>query len=382
VNSLLEFAGNLIEENEGVVEWSDSKDRFQALLPQEIQHHLGLPESLVTISGRTEAAAEPSPTPIGIPIDFGTELLDRAIPMALETGRTASVRMPSPPSRKQAGLDPGSCFGFPNATFKETGEHESWLDYWLWSFEVAAEADERREEVHHVCVSSVGAGCPELPDLIFRQALDWQPLSVEPSDFTNKKLDTLFMAACDRAIRQADERMAEFKETVVRHHLRDINRIETYFKDLSDEMEEEIRRRQMTGTDLDIRKEKIHQLAGEKFRKLAALKEKYRLRLTFRPLTLLLARLPVRRCDLLIKRRKGQRSLGLTYNLLSKRFDPMACEACGADTYTLGFCDDSLHLLCAACLLRYTNEKACPCCRGKRPPSKVDEILKRLGMSG
>jgi hypothetical protein len=376
MDSLLEFTGNLIEESDGAVEWRDSKDSFQAILPEDVRHRLGLPDSLVTISDGTRATEEPGCIPIG----FGTELLERAIPMALEIGRTASVRMPAPSSRKQSGLAPGRHFNFPNATFKEKGDHESWLDYWLWSFDVAAEADERREEVHHICISSSGAGCPELPELILHHASDWEPLKVKASEFPDKKLDTLFMVACDRVLRQADERLVEFKETVTRHHLRDIRRIETYFRDLSNEMEEEPRRRQLKWADLGVRREKIDQLAGEKSRKLSALKDKYRLRLTLRPLALLLARLPVRRCDLLVKRRKGQRQLSFVYNLLSKRFDPMACDSCGADTFTLGFCDDALHALCAACLESYTNQKKCPRCRGKRPPSKIDGVLKRLGI--
>jgi hypothetical protein len=375
MNSLLEFTSTLIEENDGAVEFSDSKNSFQAILPEDVRHRLGLSESLVTISDGACAAEDP---PI-IPIGFGTELLERAIPLALEIGRTASVRMPALSSRKQPDLNPGRHFSFPNATFKEKGDHESWLDYWLWSFNVAAEADERREEMHHLCVSSSGAGCPELPELIFQQASDWEPLMVAASEFSNEKLETLFMVACDRALRQVDESIAEFKETITRHHVRDIRRIETYFRDLSSEMEQEIRRRQLQGADLEIRREKINQLAGEKSRKLSGLKDKYKLRLTLRPLALLLARLPVRRCDLLVKRRKEQRRLSLVYNLLSKGFDPMACEACGAGTYTIGFCDDALHVLCPACLSIYTHRKKCPRCRGKRPPLKIDGVLRGLG---
>jgi len=286
--------------------------------------------------------------------------------------------MPALSSRKQAGLEPGRYFNFPNATFKEKGDRESWHDYWLWSFEVAAEADERCERVHHICISSSGACCQDLPEPILHQASDWEPLNIKASEFPDKVLDTLFLVACDRTLQQVDEILSEFKETVTRHHVRDIRRIETYFQDLSNEMEAEIRRRQLKGADLEIRRDKISQLASEKSRKLSALKDKYMLRLTLRPLTLLLARIPVRRCDILVKRRKGQRRLSFVYNLLSREFDPMACEACGADTYTLGFCDDALHVLCGVCLSVYTDRKKCPRCQGKRPPSKIEGVLRRL----
>ena len=376
MDNLLEFACRLIEENNGDVEWHDSKNSFDALLTEDVQHRLGLQESLITISDGRYAGAETNSVPIG----FGTELLERAIPMAIETGRTASVRMRPPSGRKRSELDPGYCFSFPNATFKVKRDHESWLDYWLWSFDLAADADDRREEVHHVCISSSGAGCADLPVLILDQASGWETLKVKESEFPENTLNTLFIVACDRALRRIDESLAGFKETVTRHHSRDILRIDTYFQDMSNEMEEEIQRRQLTGSELEIRREKMKQLAAEKSRKLSALKEKYRLRLTLHPLALLLARLPVRCCDILVKRRKRERQLSLVYNLLSKEFDPLVCEACGADTYTLGFCDDALHVLCTSCMSIYANQKTCPRCKRKRPPSKIEEVLRRLGI--
>ena len=376
MDNLLEFACSLIEESDGAVDWHDSKNSFEALVSEDVQHRLGLPESLITISDRRYTGAETDSIPIG----FGTELLERAIPMAIETGRTASVRMPPPSGRKRSELNPGYYFGFPNATFKVKRDHESWLDYWIWSFDVAADADERREEVHHVCISPSGAGCADLPVLVFDQASGWETLKVKASEFSERTLNTLFIVACDRVLRRIDESLTGFKETVMRHHSRDIRRIDTYFQDMSNEMEEEIQRRQLTGPELEIRKDKMKQLAGEKSRKLSALKEKYRLRLTLRPLGLLLARLPVRRCDILVKRRKRERQLSLVYNTLSKEFDPLVCEACGADTYALWFCDDALHVLCASCMSIYTNRKTCPRCQRKRPPSKIEGVLRRLGI--
>jgi len=376
MNSLLKFAGNLIEESKGAVEWEEAQDSFQALLPEDVRYRLGLPESFVTISDGTDVPEEADHHCIG----FGTSLLERAISMAIELGPTASMRMPLVSSRKQTEPDPGRHFSFPNATFKLKGNRESWFDYWLWTFVVSAEADERHEEVHQVCVSSSGACCRELPELILDQALDWDRLKVETSEFQESKLNALFMIACDRALRQLDERLSGFKETVKRHHVRDIRRIETYFQNLRQEMEEEIQRRQLEGAALDIREEKMRRLAGEKSAKLLALQDKYRLRLKIRPITLLLARLPVRRFDLLVNRRKKQKRISVLYNLLSKRFDPVPCEACGEDTYTLGFCDDALHILCTSCLAQFKAQKKCFRCRGKRAPSTIKQVLKRLGL--
>ena len=381
MSNLLQFANNLIEESDGVVEWEAGEKTCKALLPGEVQRRLGLSESLVSLTDntRTGGNGEDDASDM-VPIGYGTEFLERAIPMALEMGKTAALRMPYLVSRKKSDKDAGDYFSFPNSAFKEKGSHESTLDYWLWSFEVAADADERHEAVHHTCVSTDGVDCPLLPELILGQASHWEPLTVKPMEFSQKRLNALFITACDRTLWRVRESLSGFKDKVLRHHVRDIQRIETYFEDLKGEMADEIKRRNLKGADLEIRREKIQALSGEKSAKLAALEDKYRVRLTIRPLTLLLARLPVRRHDLLIKRRKGERRISVVYNLLSREFDPMACEACGMDTYSLGFCDDALHLLCPSCLAVFANRKKCPRCSGKRPPGGMSDVLRHQGI--
>jgi hypothetical protein len=81
-----------------------------------------------------------------------------------------------------------------------------------------------------------------------------------------------------------------------------------------------------------------------------------------------------------VKRRKKERRISVIYNLLSKDFDPMACEACGTETYSPGFCDHSLHLLCPACLASFAHKKTCPRCCGRKPPQTVQRVLKELGI--
>ena len=378
MSDLLQFAYDLIEEADGVVEWVSGQDRFQALLPDDVRSRLGISGSLVDIHDNTFNALRGESD--NIPIGYGTELLERAIPVALEMGRTAAVRMPYIASRKKSRKDVDDYFSFTNAAFKEKETHDGSLDYWLWSFEAAADADERHEAIHHTCISENGVDCPVLPELILDQGPGWEPLMLEPHAVSKEDLDALFVAACDRTLLRVNESLSGFKSTVLRHHARDIQRIKTYFDDLKREMLDEIKRRNLRGEQLNIRKEKIQRLIEEKSAKLAALNDKYRVRLTVRPLALLLARLPVRYHELLIKRRKGERRISLVYNLFSREFEAMACEACGADTHSLGFCDNALHLLCPSCLSGFEQRKKCPRCRRKRPASGLGGVLRNRGM--
>ncbi len=379
MNELLQFAEHIIESSDGIVEWHGNRRGFEALLSQDVQKGLGLSGSLVNISepGHGERLSGDSET---LTMGYGTELLDRFIPMALDMGCAVAVKMPSATSPKKTALDVGSRFAFTNSAFREKATHKSTVDYWLWSLEVTADADERHQLQYHPCISRHLVHCLALSELIPAHAAQWDPLILKPSEISPEELDRLFVTACHRTIGGLEEGLSEFKTTISRHHLRDMERIETYFLDLTKEMADEIKRRKLTGSDLAVRKEKMAQLSREKVAKISALKDKYRLRVSLRPLALLLARLPVIRCEVLVKRRKKERRISVTYNLLSKDFDPMACEACGRETYSLGFCDHSLHLLCPACLASFTHQKTCPRCRGQKPPQTIERVYKELGI--
>ncbi|EFK09576.1 conserved hypothetical protein [delta proteobacterium NaphS2] len=379
MTELLQFAEQIVESSDGIVEWNAARTGFGALLSEEMQRGLGLADAMVTIAGpgHEQTGSEDSET---LTMGYGTQLLEQLIPMALHMGCAAAVAMPYDASPKKAALNVGSRFAFTNSAFREKGAHMSRVDYWLWSMEVTADADERQQLQYQTCISGNRVACAGLSELIPGQAAQWEPISLKTSEVSQVDLDRLFTVACHRTLEGLEEGLSAFKATILRHHLRDMERIETYFLDLTREMKDEIERRNLTGADLEVRKEKIAQLSREKAAKISALEDKYRLRISIRPLTLLLARLPVIRCDVLLKRRKKERRISVVYNLLSRDFDPLPCEACGVETYSPGLCDDALHLLCPACLAAFTNKKACPRCRGKKPPETLDRVFKHLGI--
>ena len=374
MSTALRFANRLIEESGGDVERHPASDCFQALLPEDVRQELELPKHFVTIRDGTTADKEQNVFPVG----FGTTLLERATKMAMERGRTAAVRMPPVVTTKHVSSDLPRHYVALNASFKTGEENDGFCDYWIWSFAAVAEADERREEQYRVCISSDRVECPGLQHFILGQAADFAEFQPEEDDRLEKKLGALYPVAADRALRRLRQDIPEFVQGVARRHGRDIRSIKAYFEDLRREMEEEIQRQALEGEALQIRRDKQAQLSREESRKLSVLNEKYRLRITIRPWALLLARLPVKHCELLVKRRKGERRISAVYNLLSKSFEPFACEACGTDTYELGFCDQKLHLLCATCLSQCGGRGRCPRCSGRRPPSSLAEVIERL----
>ncbi len=375
---LSDFIKDLVIENGGDVESDPMNGQLQILVPESLRARLGLPDQMVTVS----EAGPDGEHPEAIPLGYGAELLEQAVLTALDTGRTAAVRMPDPRSRKRVRDTLDRRLTFRNATYKLVAEQASWGDYWLWTFNIIAEADERHEKTCHVCISANGAVCATLPELLHQRAEGWTELQVRPAEHPRESIEAAFVAAVDAVLRRMDQELLDFRATVRRHHTRDAKRISDYFEDLRQEMTMEIQRRNLKGQELEIRKEKQVALTKEEASKLAALEEKYRLRLAIEPRALLLARLPVTRCDLLVKRRKGERRISAAFNLLSKHMDPLVCEACGAGTLHPGFCDSKLHLLCEKCLSHSGGRgmPLCPGCKGEAPPTGVEIVLKRRGI--
>lgn len=403
MSQLLEFMEQLVRAHGGAVEREALAARAQALVPDSLAEELGLPEPMVSLvatdifsaaqestkdapGSEGDKAGKPGEEDLpAVPVGYGTELLERAVALASRGGPTAAVRMPPRSLGRSMEEVIERHFVTLNATFRLVGAQETWRDYWLWSFATVAEADERREGVVHVAVSSRGAVVDGLAERLVAQAPGWPELGPEAGrgEAKAEALAGLYPLAAMAAHAELEARTDSFRRGVRRRLRRDAARIDAYFGDLHGEMEAEIRRRRLTGEAREIRREKQAQLQREAESKRSALRDKYRLRLRVQPFALLLARLPVLRCDLLVRRRKKELRLEVDSNGLTGRLDPLACQACGAPTLELGFCDEALHRLCGPCLddSDGRGRRNCPCCQGRRPPASLKAVVRRAQMA-
>jgi hypothetical protein len=107
--------------------------------------------------------------------------------------------------------------------------------------------------------------------------------------------------------------------------------------------------------------------------KVADLKQKYDLRVTVELSQTLELILPVERLHLVIKRRKGERKIGLDWNPMTRRLEPLPDEWNYTPSVTRIVCDDVLHLVsvaghapCKDCGKEYCracHPRECPRCR-------------------
>ena len=64
--------------------------------------------------------------------------------------------------------------------------------------------------------------------------------------------------------------------------------------------------------------------------------DKHRLNVRLQPAKLRTIRLPVMLCFLRVLRKQVSHRLTITWNPLTKRFDPISCSRCAMDTHTIG----------------------------------------------
>ena len=83
-------------------------------------------------------------------------------------------------------------------------------------------------------------------------------------------------------------------------------------------------------------------------RKIAELRERYMLRSSLRLVALVRLDMPALAVKRNVQRRDGEKQITVFWNALTKTFEPLACDHCGAATFCVHFATDII-TRCAAC---------------------------------
>jgi hypothetical protein len=372
MNEPLSLVTNYLAERGAVVE--PAGDEVEVLAPEELAAELGLPGEHSVLAAEERDGAV-------VHVGFGTPLLERVTDRVCQDFVIATVRpdfdLRLPPTRERALREVEILNGVP----KVFDEADMWGWSWLVTFRYVVDMDERLEGMLTVGVTEQGAALPGLLDAWG----DDTNCRDEPDRMATQAALAAAPLMTARATRAAVEHLeARLGPGIGRARRRlgkERARIERYFTDLIADQERAMQRRNLSARTLEVRREKIMATRAEQSAKLAALNEKYALRLEIRPVAALAIRAPARACTLRVKRRKQEVDIKLRFNGLARAFEPLICQACGASTHAVGVCDARHHLLCKACLDKSggAGRRDCPACGGERPGSVEGLIRKRLG---
>jgi hypothetical protein len=334
---LLSFSAQVLERHGGLVE--PESDHLVALLPGTLARELEIPEE--TRLGSEE-----------FPLLYGSPLLDRIIHLATREvpivyGQVEISYL------KKAGFEQllQQDLPFPDGQARVVSRGETRTTYMILVGRYVALSDERKEGLIRAAVSeATGTLIPELEESLPNFPLRYFEPGQVPPHFPGR-LEKIISSALQGARGQAEEQLSEFFSSMRRRLRRDVRNTVEYYGALKREMEESLRNPHLTEIQRRERGAKIQGVAREMESKIADLENKYQVQVTVTACAALRLLVPVVQINILLRYRKLERTLQVTWNPITRRLDPMLCEGCGQTVRVLfpRDRDARISLLCPAC---------------------------------
>jgi hypothetical protein len=314
---------------EGALVDGAEEGRLEAVLPPGLQRQLELGELAVLVENDKEQG--------DMAYGYGAEGLDRIVRVALgQQGRVLAGQVthpvPSPrPPKAYTGLNLSVRVGAITAA-------PAWSLIGLGRY--VATSDDQREGLVRVALPALSGGPVEIPGL---EAFAVEPVDVEelPATVLRAGFHRLRTALVDASV----TRLAGFREAVSRRHRRDAERVDQYFADVRADLARRIGIRK----DTPGLRAKLAALPAEQLRRRSQLVANHALQVTLDLVGLVAIRGPGLDAELIVKRRKHERTLPVRFDGLANQWAPLQCDGCGQNVFAFAMCDDAAHVLCAEC---------------------------------
>ena len=383
MTALRAFVADLLE-GEGAMVEAVEPDGLDVMAPDRLCAEYGWPE-LVRLS--FGAVAPSGAIPIGLEDDW----LDRLGGLLGDRGRVAERQLPmpenaAPPNDPERLID--GAMHLSNAIWRLNGVTPDWSRCLLLAFRYTAISDEKRDGLVWLGFNcSTGAVLGEDLTASLRRALDqadtWQLPSAEASQAAGPLWAADTIASRCRSL--LDDRVRSELEpflAAMRSRLdRDRLRVHAYHDDLRRAalaklagLEGAAGKKASEKTEAAIKREQIRiaTIEREYASKLQDLRNNYALAVKVEWVQALVVVAPVQRHSLLVKRRKGERSIALDWHAAVRRMEPALSDWGDGLGIERIVCDEHLHLTdpagqapCSACSKAYCRAcrpAACPRC--------------------
>jgi hypothetical protein len=328
---LRSFAVDLLEQQGALLEWPEHEESGLVILPRSTAALLECPDSV---------AITAVPTQAGLVVNLTSPFLERAEKLFPPEASELSLKIDTLYLKKSAMDEPvARAFAFPNARVKVLGALADRVEYHYWHFAAMIESDERWEDVVTVVLNSRSRVPLDLPD----------PLN--NSDACTAVLDDIVpdVASAGRAAGGIiTKKSGPFVQRLEERMVRDLKRLKDYYHALLDDASPTRSRRVVDANEQESRKQAVKL---ELDRKIAELRERYMLRPSLRLVALVRLDMPALAVKLNVQRRDGEKQITVFWNALTKTLEPLACDHCGAATFSVHFAAD-ITTRCAACAQR------------------------------
>ena len=369
--TLRDFVVDLLVKEGAVVE-SDGAHCIEFLAPPALQQALRMPEF-----GRLWFGEDP-PADVDR-MTFESDWLERFRLLLGERGRTSRcVFYAEPPviSHPERIVEHGAVLQ--NAVLRLVGVTAAWTRYLLLTFHYTALSDDKRDGIVHLAVNLMNSSAPDdfIPGLMKAVTeLDPNELTIPagarlPAPWSPERANRFVRAALPRRIKSS---VQPFIRGIRRRFDRDLDRLFDYYNRL---WQESLERLNKQGGEVKPNSSRLGAIEREYGAKVADLEKNYALKVEVENVQTLEVVMPVRRFELLIKRRKKERRVLLDWNPIVRRLEPLPCEFSFTSEGGRVVCDEALHLVslpahgpCPECGKEYCracHPLTCPKCRSHK----------------
>jgi len=355
VKEVIEIKGGMAEESQNGI--------LEMLLPLDLRKKLSCKEykEICFLPGCEE----------GEFITYGSPLLDKVISLTEEIGETAEVFIEDIRLKKE-NLTSLIENRFTFANSKKLGRlltRRMIGSYLLINFRVSIISDEKKEKIVTTITDEHSLRTPmELIDPFlglrsyYREEKPEMVMEKQP-------LEKVYEKAKRAAIKALDEDIKDLEASNLRRLKRDIGRIWNYYGELKKELRKKAMRRPFS-EEKDKLTSKIEAINMEFEKKRHDLIDKYALKVSLKPINACRIYLPKMIIEYEVQRKTLKKKMNFIWNPLLRNIEPLVCEACLEDIYTIYLCNE-LHLIGPKCYSKCSKcgKKICKKCFPERCPN-------------
>ena len=391
MGALRDFVADLLE-NEGAAIEPQEPDGLDVVAPDQVRSAFGWPQ-LVRLGFGPQLPS--GATPIGLEGDW----LDRFGALLGGRGRLAERQLVlphevAPPNDAERLID--RAIELPNAIWRLRKSGPTWTRCLLLAFRYTAVSDEKREGLiwfGYNCAT----GAVLTDDLLKRlrsnlaHDMDWRVPDPESSRAAAPIWNV--QALSERVTRLLEHHVSRdlepFLRAMRRRLGRDLIRVHAYHDDLRRSAKIKLAALQSAvgeKADADRKREmlRVDAIEREYGAKIEDLRHHYALRVTVDWVQALTLTTPVHRYEVLIKRRKGERTLAIDWHPAARMMEPPPCDwGLGLERTRL-VCDEHLHLIevsghapcrsCGKAWCRACQSAACPRCGQAAEANSISRV--------
>jgi hypothetical protein len=360
MSELRDFVAGVLQQNGAAVEHVGAEE-LDVLSSDSVRATMGWPELSRLSFGKSRSTGAIA---VGLEGD-GLERFERLLVghgKWMERTLKAGAAAPRDPEHIL-----GSALDLPNAVWRLQGQEQAITRLLFVAFRYTALSDEKREGIiwlglNDTTGSALGVVVARLMTMVLEDGAGSPPDAMAPGAARAPlDLDALSAKIHMQLTHRIAREIAPFLGAMRRRLERDRARVYTYHEDLRRESLRRFAQLSSNGKADDapaIRREELRReaIAREYRAKLDDLKRNYAVKVTVEWLQGLVLQVPVHRFNVLVRRRKKERSIMIDWHGAVRLVEPPLCEFGAGSSATRFACDEMVHLTgpegqvpCSAC---------------------------------